>query len=107
MPMNTINPSKRRNETINIRCTPHEKLVIKQKAARQGKTISTYAINAVLAGRETHREKDKRMAKDLVELTQSLDDCYRYLNCENIDIETLKTMLAMVMEGAGKLWENL
>lgn len=105
--MNTINPSKRRNEIINIRCIRHEKLVIGQKAAKQGKTISTYAINAVLAGKETHREKDKRMAKDLVELTQGLNDCYRYLDCENIDMETLKEMFGRIMEGAGKLWENL
>ncbi len=105
--MNTINPSKRRNETITIRCTRHEKLVIGQKAAKKGKTISTYAVNAALAGKETHREKDKRMAKDLVELTQGLNDCYRYLHCENIDMEALKGMFGRIMEGAGKLWENL
>ncbi len=105
--MNTINPSKRRNEIITIRCTRHEKLVIGQKAAKQGKTISTYAVNAALAGKETHREKDKRMAKNLVELTQGLNDCYRYMHCENIDMEALKGMFGRIMEGAGKLWENL
>ena len=88
-------------------CTRHEKLVIGQKAAKQGKTISTYAVNAALAGKETHREKDKRMAKNLVELTQGLNDCYRYMHCENIDMEALKGMFGRIMEGAGKLWENL
>ena len=105
--MNTIKPSKRRNEIITIRCTSHEKKVISQKAYGRGKTISAYAINAALAGKETHREKDKRMAKDLVELTQGLNGCYRYLHCENIDMEDLKGMFGRIMEGAGKLWENL
>ena len=105
--MNTINPSKRRNEIITIRCTRHEKKVISQKAYGCGKTVSAYAVNAALAGKETHREKDKCMAKDLVELTQGLNDCYRYLHCENIDMEVLKEMFGRIMEGAGKLWENL
>lgn len=105
--MNVIIPSKRRNEVITIRSTSHEKEIINHKASLCGKTVSTYVMDAAMAGRETHRDQDKRMVKDLIGLTQGLDDCYRYLHCGSVDMEVLEEMFIKIMEGAGKLWGNL
>ncbi|MCI9080089.1 MAG: hypothetical protein HFH68_14470 [Lachnospiraceae bacterium] len=105
--MNTIIPSKRKNETITIRCTSHEKDVIKEKANKHGKTVSAYLTDAGMAGRERHMSKDRRMARNLVEFIQCLDDCYGYIHSGNIETEVLEVMFNRIMEGAGKLWENL
>lgn len=105
--MNMVTPSKRRNETITIRCTSQEKKAIKEKADRQEKTISTYLIDAGMAGKERHRDKDRRMVRKLIEFTQCLDDCYGYIHFGNIEKEVLEGMFNRIMEGAEGLWENL
>ena len=60
-----------------------------------------------MAGRERHRNKDRRLTRKLIELTQCLDDFYGYMHSGNAEEDVLEVMFNRIMEGSEELWENL
>lgn len=96
--------SCRKETTITVRCTEKVKKQLKEKADKNGKSLSSYLLDAGIAGMESRKEGKKKKIKALVELTGSVNECYDYLQSENLEDGVLKEKLDSVVKGVDRLW---
>ncbi len=96
--------SCRKETTITVRCTEKVKKQLKEKADKTGKSLSSYLLDAGIAGMESRKEGKKKKIKALVELTEPVNECYDYLQSENLEREVLKEKLDSIVKGVDRLW---
>lgn len=102
--MERIRVSK--NATITIRVTGEEKMRIKEKAAKEGKSASEYTADAAIAGMERRRSKDKKRIVQMVKNQEMINDIFKLVKEEGCQ-EELVEKLNKLVEGENRLWQCL
>lgn len=95
---------QRRTEIICIKCSPKEKEKIMGEAEKQQKSISTYALDCTLAGKERRSSRDRKRAKQMVLNQEMVNQLVR--NIREEDWDKVKNITNELIKGEGKLWEN-
>lgn len=103
---NKMNQNYKKEVTITIRCSVKSKEQLKEKADRNGMTLSRYLLNTGIAGLESKQNRKQKKVKALVKLTQPVNDYYDYLQSGELDGKVLKEKFDNVMKGMEGLWEN-
>lgn len=95
-----------KNTTITIRVTSEEKIRIKEKAAKEGKSASEYTADAAMAGLERRRSKDKKRIIQMIENQEVINDIFKLVKEEHGQEELLEKINKLV-EGENRLWQCL
>lgn len=95
-----------KDATITIRVTHEEKMRIKEKAEKEGKSASEYTADAAMAGLERRRSKDKKRMVQMIENQELINDIYKLVKKENGQEELLEKINKLV-EGENRLWQCL
>lgn len=98
------NESYRKSETISIKCTKEEKQKIEKAANHNGKTVSNYALDCSLAGKESGKSRRRRRATALVEQQENLNALYKEALASGTASE-LNSKIQTVLIGGMSLWE--
>ena len=96
----------KKETTITVRCPIKLKGQLKEKANKNGKTLSRYLLDTGIAGLESKQSKRQKKVKALVKLTQPVNDFYVYLESGELDREALNEKFDNVMKGMEGLWGN-
>lgn len=95
-----------KDATITIRVTHEEKMRIKEKAAKGGKSASEYTADAAMAGLERRRSRDKKRIVQMVKNQNMINEIFNLVK-EKDDQEELLEKINKLVEGENRLWQCL
>lgn len=95
-----------KDATITIRVTCEEKMRIKEKAAKEGKSASEYTTDAAMAGLERKRSKDKKRIAQMIKNQEMINDIFKLVK-EGHGQEELLEKINKLVEGENRLWQCL
>ena len=93
-----------RDKKITIRCSEKEKEYIVQTAKKKHVSVSEYARETALVGRENFKSKERRQLCIKVRLMESIRQMQESMD-ENELTEELKEKIDKVIMEANKLWD--
>lgn len=94
--------SDKKTKTISIKCTKQERYKLEKAASKKGMSVSSYALEGALAGRERQCTKDKRNTTHMVMEQEMLNELYRSIP-ENE--QALRAVWENMAKEAQKIWE--